>query len=299
MFLKTKKMKKSNVLHFMFLLFGAIFCLPSVGITQDISGTYRIQVKANNRFFHEDATGDKLISTRHQRVDDNTRFILEIQADGSYRVKGKGSNRYWHVDTSSDRILSTRWQPTDDHTRFFFENQGNGFYRIKLKATNRYLHEDGGGDKVVSTRWQPTDDFTKFKLIQEPTRPIVVNKPKPVNTAFTEPILGQIIMFAGNFAPRGWAFCSGQLLPIQGNEALFSILGTVYGGDGRTTFGLPDLRGRAPIHAGQGPGLPNVRLGEKTDGNSVENSTSSSQRTVATTAVNYIIATQGSFPSRQ
>jgi microcystin-dependent protein len=72
-------------------------------------------------------------------------------------------------------------------------------------------------------------------------------------------------MFAGNFAPRGWAFCDGQLLAISSNSALFSILGTTYGGDGRVTFGLPDLRGRAPIHAGgsQGPGLSRRRLGEK------------------------------------
>ncbi|MCH7399436.1 tail fiber protein [Belliella sp. DSM 107340] len=77
-----------------------------------------------------------------------------------------------------------------------------------------------------------------------------------------EPLIGQIMMFAGNFAPRGWAFCEGQLLPISSNTALFSILGTIYGGDGRTTFALPDLRGRAPIHKGQGPGLSNISLGE-------------------------------------
>lgn len=76
-----------------------------------------------------------------------------------------------------------------------------------------------------------------------------------------EPFIGQIIMFGGNFAPRGWALCDGQLLPIAQNAALFSILGTTYGGDGRTTFGLPDLRGRAPIHAGNGPGLSDRRLG--------------------------------------
>ena len=70
-------------------------------------------------------------------------------------------------------------------------------------------------------------------------------------------------MFGGNFAPRGWALCEGQLLPISQNSALFSILGTTYGGDGRTTFALPDLRGRAPIHAGHGPGLSDVRLGQR------------------------------------
>jgi len=77
-----------------------------------------------------------------------------------------------------------------------------------------------------------------------------------------EPLIGLIIMFGGNFAPRGWAFCDGQLLPIATNEALFSILGTTYGGDGRTTFALPDLRGRAPIHAGTGSGLTPRDIGE-------------------------------------
>jgi microcystin-dependent protein len=70
-------------------------------------------------------------------------------------------------------------------------------------------------------------------------------------------------MFAGNFAPQGWAFCDGQLLAVSQNDALFSLFGTIYGGDGRTTFGLPDLRGRVPIHAGQGPGLSQRRLGAK------------------------------------
>lgn len=79
-----------------------------------------------------------------------------------------------------------------------------------------------------------------------------------------EPFLGQLMLFGGNFAPRGWALCDGQLLPISSNSALFSILGTTYGGDGRTTFALPDLRGRAPIHQGHGPGLSDYRLGLKT-----------------------------------
>ena len=78
-----------------------------------------------------------------------------------------------------------------------------------------------------------------------------------------EPFIGQVIMFAGNFAPRGWAFCEGQLLAINSNQALFSILGTTYGGDGRTTFALPDLRGRVAIHPGNGPGLPSYQLGQK------------------------------------
>lgn len=77
-----------------------------------------------------------------------------------------------------------------------------------------------------------------------------------------DPFIGELMLFAGNFAPNGWALCWGQLLPISSNTALFSILGTTYGGNGQTTFGLPDLRGRVPIGAGQGPGLPSFSLGE-------------------------------------
>jgi len=78
-----------------------------------------------------------------------------------------------------------------------------------------------------------------------------------------EGMIGEIRLFAGNFAPRSWALCEGQLIPISQNTALFSILGTTYGGDGRTTFGLPDLRGRVAIHAGHGPGLSDYDLGQK------------------------------------
>ena len=78
-----------------------------------------------------------------------------------------------------------------------------------------------------------------------------------------EGTLATVIMFAGNFAPRGWAYCQGQLLAISSNQALFSLLGTTYGGDGRTSFGLPDLRGRVPVGTGNGPGLTDRRLGAK------------------------------------
>ena len=67
-----------------------------------------------------------------------------------------------------------------------------------------------------------------------------------------QPYVGEIRMFAGNFAPAGWAFCEGQLLPISENETLFNLIGTTYGGDGQETFALPDLRGRVPIHQGNG-----------------------------------------------
>lgn len=79
----------------------------------------------------------------------------------------------------------------------------------------------------------------------------------------SEALIGEIRMFAGNFPPRGWAFCEGQELPIALNQPLFSLLGTTYGGDGRTTFALPDLRGRSPVGVGQGPGLTPVVQGKK------------------------------------
>ncbi len=77
-----------------------------------------------------------------------------------------------------------------------------------------------------------------------------------------EGTIAEIRMFAGNFAPRTWAFCQGQILSIAQNTALFSLLGTTYGGNGQTTFALPDLRGRVPVGTGQGPGLSNITLGE-------------------------------------
>jgi len=84
----------------------------------------------------------------------------------------------------------------------------------------------------------------------------------------SEPFIGQIQLFGFNFPPRGWAFCDGQLLPIAQYTALFSLLGTTYGGDGRTTFGLPDIRGRVPIHPGNGPGLSPIAWGQKSGSNS-------------------------------
>lgn len=80
--------------------------------------------------------------------------------------------------------------------------------------------------------------------------------------AGSEPFIGEITMFAGNFAPRGWAFCDGQTLQISQNTALFSILGTTYGGNGQTTFQLPDLRQRVPVHKGQASGMTAIDLGE-------------------------------------
>ena len=148
------------------------------------------------------------------------------------------------------------------------------------------------------------------------SKEIKFEKPIENEIVSVEPLLGEITMFAGNFAPRGWALCDGQLLPIAQYSALFSILGTTYGGDGRTTFALPDLRGRVPIHAGSGPGLTNHRLGSKGGSEMLSTSTlkikdvgksgetqvvggarsMSNMQPYAT--INYIIALQGVFPSR-
>src|SRR5438105_515738 len=78
----------------------------------------------------------------------------------------------------------------------------------------------------------------------------------------SDPFVAEIRIFPFNFPPTGWAFCDGQLLPLSQNTALFSLLGTTYGGDGKSTFALPDLQGNAPIHAGQGPGLSLYDLGQ-------------------------------------
>jgi microcystin-dependent protein len=77
-----------------------------------------------------------------------------------------------------------------------------------------------------------------------------------------QPFVGEIRMFGGNFAPAGWNFCDGSLLSIAENETLFSLVGTTYGGDGQETFAVPDLRGRAPIHQGQGPGFQDYVIGQ-------------------------------------
>ena len=85
----------------------------------------------------------------------------------------------------------------------------------------------------------------------------------------SEPIIGEIKLFSGNFEPFGWMFCDGRLLPIRDHLTLFSIVGNAYGGDGLTTFGLPDLRGRVPMGKGAGPGLTNRKLGQEPGAESV------------------------------
>ena len=108
--------------------------------------------------------------------------------------------------------------------------------------------------------------------------------------AMVEAYVGEIRLFAGNFAPRGWAFCEGQLLPIEPNTTLYALLGTTYGGDGRNTFALPDLRGRVPIHPSRGG------IGQRAGGAGVAKG--EDVNTTSTLALNYIICLQGVFPDR-
>jgi microcystin-dependent protein len=85
----------------------------------------------------------------------------------------------------------------------------------------------------------------------------------------SEPFVGEIRMFGFQFAPRNWAICQGQLMAIAQNDALFALIGTTYGGDGQATFGLPDFRGRIPIHQGTGPGLSNYPIGQNSGSENV------------------------------
>ena len=110
-----------------------------------------------------------------------------------------------------------------------------------------------------------------------------------VGATAQEAFIAEIRMFAGNFAPRDWALCDGQLLSINQHQALFSLLGTTYGGDGRTTFALPDLRGRVAIHPGQGPGLSYYNQGAI--GGSETNTLTTNQLPSHNHSVNAVTAT--------
>lgn len=108
-----------------------------------------------------------------------------------------------------------------------------------------------------------------------------------------EGTIGEVRLFAGFFTPRNWLPCEGQLLEVMKHQSLYSVIGTIYGGDGRTTFALPDLRGRTAVGLGAGPGLNPVQEGEKTSG--IEGSVGS---TGAGQAIRYVICASGIYPSR-
>jgi microcystin-dependent protein len=144
-----------------------------------------------------------------------------------------------------------------------------GVEQVTLTESTMPSHNHPGDDPTLNTggsqahdNKQPSNTLNYIIAIQGlfPSRNSEIGD---ITTNSLDPFLGEIQLFAGNFAPRGWAFTDGQLLGINGNEALFSILGTTYGGDGRTTFALPDLRSRVPVHVGgsSGPGLDPWSLG--------------------------------------
>lgn len=108
-----------------------------------------------------------------------------------------------------------------------------------------------------------------------------------------DPFMGEIRMFAGTYAPRGWAFCNGQLLAISSNSALFSLLGTSYGGDGVTTFALPNMQSRSPVGTGTGAGLTNVQLGQVSGTENVSLTTGQLPSHAPTVAVNVAIPAVG------
>ena len=111
-----------------------------------------------------------------------------------------------------------------------------------------------------------------------------------------EPFLGEIMSFAGTVAPAGWTQCHGQVMRISENTALFTILGTMYGGDGRETFALPDLRGRVPIGAGEYPGAANIELGQTVGSPAVQAGSPIYGPPVV--GLNWCIAVRGNYPSR-
>jgi microcystin-dependent protein len=111
-----------------------------------------------------------------------------------------------------------------------------------------------------------------------------------------KPLLGEIKLVPYSFAPKGWADCNGQLLPIGQNKALFSLLGTTFGGDGITTFALPDLRSRVPVHFGKGPSLQPVKLGEYGDEIRINAAEGATESTRAFLGLRFIIAIEGDFP---
>jgi microcystin-dependent protein len=118
----------------------------------------------------------------------------------------------------------------------------------------------------------------------------------------SSPFVGEIRLFAGNFAPAGWAFCDGSVLSIATNDVLFALIGTTYGGDGQTTFTLPDLRGRIPIHMGQGAGLSNYVIGQNGGVETVTLTTQQipahSHTLAATASPGHLASPAGALPAR-
>ena len=281
---------------------------------------------------------------------------LENEAGNFFRIKSGWGNQLY--SEGQNLRIGRPSTAQANSPMWLFEKMDANVFTIKDRwQPNQYLFVENGKVKLGVT--DKNDSNTLWKVVQasevevikeEPNpNPIVDNKivaildkeamenghpniepDLPVQTtpqslsvsgSISEPFLGQIKMFAGNFAPRGWAYCEGQVLAIAEHTALFSLLGTTYGGDGRTTFALPDLRGRAPIHKGNVlGGQGNYQLGKRY-GNAkaslakpeyknkeeleklinISDSATVPQnelKTQPTQTINYIIALGGVFPSR-
>lgn len=149
------------------------------------------------------------------------------------------------------RLFPKKSDPEEDETNVSSEESGDN------SQTPESNQHSGGTNQDSTSSSQPSPSSSSF------------------NSGGMEGIIGEVRMFAATWAPRGWALCDGQLLSIAQHTALFSIIGTIYGGDGRTTFALPDLRGRVPVHPGHGPGLSEYRSGDK--GGSEQTTLTSSQ----------------------
>ena len=165
---------------------------------------------------------------------------------GSYNdLTDKPDFSKWDIDSTND-ILKPETAENGDLLTY----DGNNWIAKRIVGATTGMT---GGSQPFSTR----DPYLALNY------QIAVYGIFPSRNMGTDAYIASIGIFAGNFEVRNWAFCNGQLMSISQNTALFSLIGTYYGGDGRTTFGLPDLRGRVPVHFGQGPGLSNFVIGQK------------------------------------
>lgn len=137
-------------------------------------------------------------------------------------------------------------------------NPGSDFGDLMTWDGNNWIAAPPPGGGATGSTYR--DNMQPFQVVNYI---IALTGTYPVRSSINDPTIGEITLFAGNFAPRDWAFCNGQLLSISGNEALFSVIGMSYGGNGTTTFALPDLRGRVPVHSGTGTGLTPRVLGQR------------------------------------
>ena len=318
---------------------------------------YHFKSLNENEFLVDDSLAVmKPLGTKKSKGLNWTIIPLENEVGNFFRIKSGYGNQLY--SEGQNLKLGRPGSPQANSPMWAFEKLDTNIFTIKNRwQPDQYLYVENGKVKLgitekndSNTLWQVVLASEIEVIIEEPIpNPIINNKivpvlegdpfkgghpniesklrvqTTPVNInaigSTGEPFLGQIKMFAGNFAPRGWAFCEGQVLSIAQHAALFSLLGTTYGGDGRTTFALPDLKGRAPVHAGKALGSKaEYKLGKRY-GNAkaslakpeyknketlekiidISESATIPQHEIevrGTQSINYIIALGGVFPSR-